>query len=143
MRKIGLIMVLAIIMGGLAAGCAAMDKGDAGDLEALTIRDVQSDPLSFTGTIKINGIASAFSDDDNTYFAVMDKAELFACKNLYCGAYAMPARYSGTDSLPELADEVDLIGGFVQTDTGYYFEVTGLEVKQNIMKRLTLSNPGA
>jgi hypothetical protein len=71
----------------------------------------------------------------------MDTAELFACKNLYCGAYAMPARYSGEKPLPELADLIDIAGSFVKTDTGYYFDVTEIEVKQNIMNRLTLTNP--
>ncbi|MDR0272465.1 MAG: hypothetical protein LBI27_04025 [Clostridiales bacterium] len=136
MKKILLFVLITLF----AVGCAK-DNGEA-ELHILSIYNIQNDPLAFTGVIKIDGVASSFSESDATFFTVMDTNELLACRNLYCGAYAMPARYSGSDPLPELADMVDITGSFVQTDDGYYFEVTELVVRQNIMHRLTLSNPG-
>ena len=148
MKRLALILALSVIMIGMVAGCA--DKGDDNqnydDLEAFAIRDIQNDPLAFEGIIKINGIVSAFSENNPAvYFSVMDKAELLTCKNLYCGAFALPTKFAMNDPLPELtlADEVDMVGSFVEdTKFDYIFVVTDIEVKRNIMKLLTMSNPG-
>ena len=140
MKKIALIIALAVAIAGLTAGCAGKDGGDTSHMPALHIKDIQSDPLAFTGQIRVNGVASAFSEDDATYFAVMDFAELMACRNLYCGAYALPVSFTGSDPLPELADVVNITGNFVQTDTGYYFEASAFEVQRNIIKLLMSPN---
>jgi hypothetical protein len=140
MKRVALMVTLAVISAGLLAGCAGKD--DTANLPVLSVNDIQSDPLAFVGRIKINGVASAFSEDDAAFFAVMDFAELMVCKNLYCEAYALPAKYTGSGPLPELADVVDIVGSFVQTDTGYYFEAVNIEVQRNIMSLLVFSNPG-
>ena len=146
MKRLALILELSVMMAGMAAGCAADRDAHVDDLEAFAIKEIQNDPFAFTGTIKINGIVSAFSEDNSApYFSVMDKAELLTCKNLYCGAFALPAKFAANDPLAELAlaDEIDMTGNFVEdTKFDYIFVVTDIEVKRNIMKRLTMSNPG-
>jgi opacity protein-like surface antigen len=132
MKKIALLSAFAVLF--LCAACAK--KADV-PVKILTINDIKSDPFSFPGEITINGITSAFSENDKTYFTVMDTAELMVCRNLYCGAYALPAKYTGNGQLPELADMVDITGRFVKNDDGFYFAVTSFEVKRNIMNILT------
>jgi hypothetical protein len=85
MKKILLSMALAILVVGLFAACSGNDEDDTADMPVLHIKDIQSDPLAFTGRIKITGVASEFSEDDATYFGVMDFAELMAKYRLFRG----------------------------------------------------------
>ena len=134
MRKITFLPLVAIAVIVLCTGCT---NKNSEDVKALSIYDIQSDPLSFTGSIKVSGVAAAFSENDATLFGVMDTAELLACKNLYCGAFTLPVKYAGNNPLPGLADVVDMNGSFVQTENGIYFAVTEFEVKRNIMRYLS------
>ena len=138
MKKFAFFTVI-VIAAGLAV--AYVHKGGeeikVSGVRALSINDIQSDPLSFTGEIKINGVAAAFSEADETFFGIMDTAELMACKDLYCGAYTLPAKYTGSDPMPELADVVDVTGSFVKTDAEFYFAVTDFEVRRNIMRLIS------
>ncbi|MCL2009458.1 MAG: hypothetical protein FWG71_02790 [Synergistaceae bacterium] len=138
MKRLALFTV-SVIVAGLVVAYA--DRGGeeikASSVKALSINDIQSDPLSFTGEIKINGVAAAFSEADETFFGIMDTAELMACKDLYCGAYALPAKYTGSSPMPKLADVVDVTGSFVKTDTEFYFAVTDFEVRRNIMRLIS------
>ena len=140
MKKSALFLALAVVIAvvvGIAYTNKGYDKGDGIVVRALSINDVQSDPLSFTGEIKINGIAATFSEQDKTFFTIRDTAELMTCRDLYCGAYELPAKYTGGKPLPVLADVIDATGSFVKTDTGFHFAVTDFEVRRNIMKLLT------
>jgi hypothetical protein len=138
MKKIALFIVFTLFAACMAAGCTDNDSGVTSEENILSIRDIQSDPMAFTGEIKINGVASSFSETDSAFFTVMDTNELIACKNLYCGAYALPVRYDGDDPLPELADNVVLTGSFVKAEPDFYFEATALEIKKNL--KTILSN---
>ena len=103
----------------------------------LSIKDIQSDPLSFTGEITINGIVASFAPDDYMIFGVKDTAELLACRNLYCDAFMLPVRYIGNGGTPEIADEVNITGSWMETDEGFIFEVTKIDVRRNIAHILT------
>ena len=139
MKKFALFTVFVVV--GLVV--AYVNKGgeevkiSVSSVRVLSINDIQSDPLSFTGEIKINGVAAAFSETDEAFFGIMDTAELMACKDLYCGAYTLPAKYAGGNPMPELADVVDVTGTFVKTDTEFYFAVTDFEVRRNIMRLIS------
>ena len=137
MKRLALFTV-SVIVAGLVVAYA--DRGGE-EIKAsgvtLSINDIQSDPLSFTGEIKINGVAAAFSEADETFFGIMDTAKLMACKDLYCGAYTLPVKYTGSNPMPKLADVVDVTGSFVKTDTEFYFAVTDFEVRRNIMRLIS------
>jgi hypothetical protein len=133
MKKV-IFLIVSIIIVVFCISCTGKNN-ETGKI--LSIYDIQSDPLSFTGKITINGVAAAFSESDTTLFGVMDTAELMACKNLYCGAFTLPARYTGNNQLPELSDVIDMNGSFVETENGIYFAVTDFEVKRNIMRYLS------
>ena len=135
------ITVLCVVFVYSCAGCSDKD-----DLPALSVDNIRNDPMAFEGEIKINGVVEGISEEDGTVFTVKDIDELLFCLDLYCSAYAMPAKYIGRGSMPELelADVVDVTGSFVQTGTGkhgYQFEVTKILVRRNIMDLLT--NTGA
>jgi len=110
---------------------------DDADTNTLSINDIQSDPLSFTGELKINGVVALFSDDDSSVFGIKDTAELLFCKDLYCGAFALPVRYVGGDPIPELADEVDVTGSWGEYEGNILFEATAITVKRNVMPILS------
>ena len=134
MKQLTLFQLIALTILALCVACTGKNSDNT---RVLSINDIKSDPLSFTGEITISGVASAFSENDTTFFAIMDTAELMACKNLYCGAFALPVQYTGDNPLPDLADVVDMNGSFVQTENGIYFSVREFEVKRNIMRYLT------
>ena len=133
MKKFAFLMLLVIIAASFSASCS---KKDEKPIRILSINDIQSDPLAFTGEITINGVVAAFSPYDQTVFGIKDTAELFACRNLECGAFMLPVKYTGNGSMPELADEVNVTGSWKQVDDGFIFEVTKIDVKRNVMKIL-------
>jgi len=129
MKKLVLFMVFVIIMAGLSVSCT---KKEEKSVKVLSINDIKSDPLSFTGKITISGTAAAFAQQDSTIFGVVDTAELITCKNLNCGAFMLPVKYTGSSRMPELADVVEITGSFVSYQGGHIFEVTSLTVMRNI-----------
>ena len=139
MKKMALFLTLVVLVSGLLAGCAQEEK-----VNVLDIKDIQNDPLSFTGEIVITGInAGSFQNDPNIFF-VMDTAELLACKNLQCGAFQLPVIYKGDGPMPEVADEVNITGSWgkyeVEGENGMesvdIFEIAKMDVKRNIMNLL-------
>ena len=134
-------LILAAVLSCILSACNNNNSGgriaDFKDVDALSINDIQSDPLSFIGEIKINGVAAAFSADDETLFGIKDTTELMFCKDLYCDAYMLPAKYSGGNLMPEIADIIDFIGTFTVADGAFYFEISDFEVKRNIKNLLS------
>jgi len=137
MKRAVIILCFSIII-IFGVGCENEDV----NTNILSINDIQSDPLSFTGEIKINGVVSIFSDDDSSVFGIMDTAELLFCKDLYCGAFTLPVKYVGNASIPELADEVDVVGSWDEYEDSIIFEITDITVKRNIMPILTNNSSG-
>jgi len=128
MKKILFLTVLFTIF---VAGCS----DNSTDTNALAVRDIQSDPLAFTGELKINGVVTEFLEDDMTLFNLKDTAETLVCLNLICDSFRLPVRYIGGGDVPQLADEIDLIGRWSETEGGIVtFEATGFEVRRNIMR---------
>jgi len=128
-KKAVILACLLIILSTFSIGCT----NDDSVINTLSINDIQSDPLSFTGELKINGVVSIFSEDDPSVFGIMDTAELLFCKDLYCGAFTLPVRYVGSDPIPELADEIDVTGRWGEYEDSIIFEITKITVKRNIM----------
>jgi len=133
MKRLAILFCFAFIF-VFSIGCT--NDGDA-EINILSINDIQSDPLSFTGELRINGIVALFADDDFSVFGIMDTAELLFCKDLYCGAFTLPVKYVGGGAIPELADEVDITGSWSDFDGSIIFEATDIVVKRNIMPILT------
>jgi len=137
MKKLILIVALIALM-AFSISCTNAEE----DMIVLSINDIQSDPLSFTGKLKINGVVSDFYENDNSVFSIMDTAELLFCKDLYCGAYALAVKNTGNDAIPELADDIDVIGSWGEYEGHVIFEVTNITVKRNIMPLLTNNSSG-
>jgi len=131
MKKTVFFIAFIIIIAGLSLGCAKQEQ-----VKILAIRDIQTDPLSFTGEIIVNGIVAVIAHDDDTIFGIMDTAELLSCKNLSCGAFILPVKYVGGGTVPELADEINVTGSWIESEAGFIFEVAEVEIKRNVMSIL-------
>ena len=137
MKKLILFMLLAALALALFAGCTGKEPV----VKALTINDIARDPFAFTGEIVINGVVSGFGQDEPSLFGLMDTEELIACKNFGCGAVQLPVIYVGDQSLPQFADEINITGSFISTETEFYFEATEIDVKRNIMNIIAPGQP--
>ena len=123
------LVALALILAVFAFGCG----GD----EGLSVSDVQHDPFAFTGEITINGTVAHFAQDNPNLFGVMDTEELLQCGRFDCGAWIMPSLFAGSE-LPALqqGDTVIMTGQFTRMDDMVVFQVTDMDVGNNIMNRL-------
>jgi hypothetical protein len=132
------IIILMLFIAIISSGCD--NKSADADVIVLTIKDIQGDPLSFTGEITITGINAGFYPPDPSIFFVVDTAELLACKSLGCGAFQLPVIYAGSSPMPELADEINITGSWGEYSVGEesipIFVVTKIDVKRNIMSLL-------
>jgi len=137
MKRITLFAVCAIILISLCAGCA----GEKEDVIALSINDIRTDPLSFVGEIALTGINVGLYQPDPTIFFLMDTEELMACLDMQCGVFQLPVIYTGSDPMPDLADEVVIVGSWVKYEEDGQsvdiFGATSIDVKRNIMSILT------
>jgi len=129
MKKIIFLLFIVLIIFSYSA-CSNNKNSQA---FILSINDIQSDPLAFTGEIIINGVVSVFSPFDEKMFGIKDTAELLFCKNLDCGSFMLPVKYIGEGAMPKLADEVNITGSWKEVEDGFIFEVTEIEVKRNVM----------
>lgn len=127
--KFIVLVVLALALAVFAVGCG----GDDG----FNVRDVQHDPFAFPGEITISGTVAAFSQANPNLFGIMDTDELMQCGRFDCGAWIMPAMYTGAQ-IPAIAqgDNVTLTGQFTSGADGVTFQVTNMRVGNNIMSRL-------
>jgi len=143
LKRIVFFTLLVIITAALISGCNSDNNKEDEPMITLSIDDIKSDPLAFTGKLKINGVVAYLSPDDTTMFGIKDTAELLACKNLYCDAFMLPIRYTDEQLSFELADEIDVIGTWVDIEGGVIFEAEKIEIKRNIMRFLwdTVGNP--
>ena len=130
MKKFAICTVLLILMSALTAGCSDNNA----DVNTLAIRDIQSDPFAFTGELRINGIVTDFFDHDTTIFNLKDTAETLVCLSLICDSFRLPVKYIGGGNIPQIADEVDIIGRWSDTEYGIIFEATSFEVRRNIIR---------
>ena len=129
MKKISLFTALLIIV--LISGCSDNNA----DANTLAIRDIQSDPFAFTGELRINGVVTEFFEDDTTIFNLKDTAETLVCLNLICDSFRLPVIYVGGGDIPQIADEIDIIGHWSEIDGGVViFEASSFEVRRNIMR---------
>jgi len=127
MKRLSFLFVLFIIL----AGCSANNA----DVNALAIRDIQSDPFAFTGELRINGVVTEFFEDDMAIFNLKDTAETLVCLNLICDSFRLPVMYVGSGEIPQIADEIDIIGHWSEIESGVViFEASSFEVRRNIMR---------
>ena len=99
-----------------------------GGAKALNVRDVGSDPLSYTGTITITGIMGGTSQQDPSIFGIMDIKEL-QCKTPNCNKLFIPIKYQGKQ--PVLGDEVRVTGNFIKIGDGLLFTAQNVKVVRN------------
>lgn len=144
MKKNVMITLLVILMAVLSIGCAKKEES----VNALTINDIKSDPLSFTGEITITGVNAGIYQADPNIFFVVDTDELLTCKNLGCGAFQLPAIYNGDTPMSKIGDELNITGTWgkyeVEGQGGKQsvdiFMVSKINVKRNIMSILKGEN---
>lgn len=99
-----------------------------GGAKALNVRDVGSDPLSYTGTITITGIMGGTSQQDPSIFGIMDIKEL-QCKTPNCNKLLIPVKYQGKQ--PVLGDEVKVTGSFVKRGNELLFAAQNVDIVRN------------
>ncbi|MCL2808366.1 MAG: hypothetical protein FWD27_09520 [Coriobacteriia bacterium] len=158
MKKITTVIISALFMMSLLAGCGAgaggnsnggnstsggsagAQDGSSSRAAALAINDIKSDPFAFTGVLNITGVNAGFYQPDAKVFFIVDTEELLACKNLQCGAFQLPAIYTGEGPLPELADELTITGSWgeyeIDGESVPIFEVEKIDIQRNIMHLL-------
>jgi hypothetical protein len=110
-------------------GCGS-DNDVQEPVNVLAIRDIESDPFAFTGTLTINGIVTEFAEGG--IFGLKDTQEILFCLNLECDSFMLPVKYAG--DLPQIADEVNVTGRWSDTEDGVVFEATAFAVRRNIMQ---------
>ena len=139
-KKVSLIIISAVIAIIIGAASLAIMKGinqtnpTAGsNNRVLTINDIQSDPLAFSGEVTINGVVSGFSPTDKTAFGVMDTEELLLCGDFECGAFTLFTEYVGDATIPALGDEVNITGTFVNLGNATIFRATSVDINRNVM----------
>lgn len=123
------LVVLTIALAVFAVGC--------GGNNGFNVSDVQHDPFAFPGEITVTGTVAAFSQADPNLFGIMDTDELMQCGRFDCGAWIMPVMYTGAQ-LPQITqgDNVTLTGEFTSGSDGVTFQVTSMNVGNNVMNRL-------
>lgn len=94
----------------------------------LSVGNIQADPLAFKGAITINGVVAGRSQDDPKLFAIIDTAEVKACKVTSCGRFYLQVRYEG--KIPVEGDEINVTGSFEQKKI--LFNATNLEVLRHL-----------
>lgn len=75
---------------------------------ALQVKDLESDPKGFKGSILVRGVVAKVSPQDPKLVALIDSREARVCRDLNCAQYYLPTRVDRTDLRPW--DEVDVRG---------------------------------
>ncbi|MDL2338476.1 MAG: hypothetical protein QFE16_11600 [Pseudomonadota bacterium] len=115
---------LAIVGGGLAIGGTLRAVEAAGQAKALPdllgkaqpavpagalqVKDLESDPKGFKGSILVRGVVAKVSPQDPKLVGLIDSREARVCRDLNCANYYLPTRVDRTDLRPW--DEVDVRG---------------------------------
>ena len=99
-----------------------------GNVNALQVNQVASDPSAYSGTITVTGIMAGTSPQDPSVFGIFDLKEL-QCKTPNCKKLYLPVKYLGT--MPRPGDEVRVSGSFMQTSGGYIFSASNIKVVRN------------
>jgi len=119
-RSVTLIIVIMVMsVSAFIVGCGP---------EPLQVKDVQSDPFSYTGEITVIGIVSAFAPDDNM-FGIKDIEDMKQCGFApTCSAWVMPVVLMNQEPFPAFGDEVKVTGTFTSMDGHPIFEVKKYKV---------------
>lgn len=125
----GLIAVIALI--ALASSNGKTKTIKAGGV--LSVKDVQSDPSAYKGTITITGVVAGVSRQDPKIFAIIETSEAILCKTTGCASFYLAVKYEGT--IPMQWDEVNVIGSFTQSGRVPLFSATKVEVLKNLFRR--------
>lgn len=75
---------------------------------ALQVKDLESDPKGFKGSILVRGVIARVSPQDPKLLGLIDSREARVCRDLNCANYYLPIRVDRTDLRPW--DEVDVRG---------------------------------
>ena len=75
---------------------------------ALQVKDLESDPKGFKGSILVRGVVARVSPQDPKLVGLIDSREARVCRDLNCANYYLPIRVDRTDLRPW--DEVDVRG---------------------------------
>ena len=133
-------LVLGLVGAGLAIGgtlraIAADDKAKAlpdlvGKAQpavpagALQVKDLESDPKGFKGSILVRGVVAMVSPQDPKLVGLIDSREARVCRDLHCANYYLPIRVDRTDLRPW--DEVDVRGTMTEDARMVYLKADKL-----------------
>ena len=74
----------------------------------LQVKDLESDPSGYKGTIVVRGVVARVSKEEPKLVALIDSREARVCRDLNCANYYLTARVNRDDLNPW--DEVDVRG---------------------------------
>lgn len=131
---------LAIVGAGLAVGgtlLAVESKGQAKALPdlvgkaqpavsagALQVKDLESDPKGFKGSILVRGVVAVVSPQDPKLVGLIDSREARVCRDLNCANFYLPTRVDRTDLRPW--DEVDVRGTMTEDARMVYLKADNI-----------------
>ena len=107
-----LLCISIVIIACLFTGCG--ESPEVGRIFDVT--EVSDDPLSFTGSITVNGVVA--DSDGSAVFTIQQKN-----KSACCAAVIIRAEYNGDNTLPKTLDEVNITGTFAEDEYGVVFQV--------------------
>ena len=112
MKKL-LCISIVIAIACLFTGCG--ENSEATD-RIFDVTEVSDDPLSFTGSITVNGVVA--ESDGAAVFTIQQKN-----KSACCPAVIIRAEYNGGNTLPKTLNEVNITGTFAEDEYGVVFQV--------------------
>lgn len=128
--KFGVVALIAVIaFASFGNGKSKTIKGSG----VLSVKDVQSDPSAYKGTVTITGVVAGASRQDQSVFAIIETSEAILCKTTGCASFYLPVKYEGV--IPKQWDEVNVTGSFTQTGRVPLFTATKVEVLKNLFRR--------
>lgn len=91
---------------------------------ALQVKDLESDPKGFKGSILVRGVVARVSPQDPKLVGLIDSREARVCRDLNCANYYVPIRTDRTDLRPW--DEVDVRGTMTEDARMVYLKADNL-----------------
>lgn len=91
---------------------------------ALQVKDLESDPKGFKGSILVRGVVAAVSPKDPKLVGLIDSREARVCRDLHCANFYLPVRVDRTDLRPW--DEVDVRGTMTEDARMVYLKADNL-----------------
>lgn len=105
--------------------CVAIASGCKDNAPLFQVNDVVSDPGAYSGALTVEGVVSAFSEQDASIVGIMDKKEL-QCTTPNCKKVLLAVKV--VDAKLAVGDEVKVSGSIVKESWGYLLKADQVQV---------------